>query len=202
MDVDRQPPSGVVTFVLTDVVGSTKLWDSVPTEMAVALDLHDQVVAAAVERHDGLVLKHRGEGDSALLRVRAAQRCRPGGLRRPARPRCAGVAAGGPDPGAHRRAHRRGGLPGRRLPRHDRQPGGPPPRGGGGRRGAPRAPPWPTSWRTTPAPGRRAGLARTGGAARPGATGGGVRARRPRPGVAERHATRTVGREPPQREAS
>jgi class 3 adenylate cyclase len=66
MDVERQPPSGVVTFVLTDVVGSTKLWDSVPTEMAVALALHDGVVAAAIERHGGLVLKHRGEGDSTF----------------------------------------------------------------------------------------------------------------------------------------
>jgi class 3 adenylate cyclase len=66
MDLDRQPPSGVVTFVLTDVVGSTKLWDAVPAEMAVALELHNPVVVAAVERHDGLVLKHRGEGDSTF----------------------------------------------------------------------------------------------------------------------------------------
>ena len=39
----RELPSGVVTFVLTDVEGSTGLWESDPDAMAVALARHDAV---------------------------------------------------------------------------------------------------------------------------------------------------------------
>lgn len=59
-------PSGIVTFLLTDVVGSTKLWDSKPALMAEALVRHDNLMAAAVERHSGHLLKSRGEGDSTF----------------------------------------------------------------------------------------------------------------------------------------
>ena len=59
-------PSGVVTFLLTDVVGSTQLWDRHPAEMADALAMHDEIIRNAVATHDGRVLKARGEGDSTF----------------------------------------------------------------------------------------------------------------------------------------
>jgi class 3 adenylate cyclase/tetratricopeptide (TPR) repeat protein len=59
-------PTGDVTFLLTDVVGSTALWEEAPDAMAVALPRHDALIAAAVERNRGLVLKSRGEGDSTF----------------------------------------------------------------------------------------------------------------------------------------
>ncbi len=62
----RMLPSGVVTFVLSDVVGSTRLWESAPAAMERALARHDKIVASAIESFGGLVLKARGEGDSTF----------------------------------------------------------------------------------------------------------------------------------------
>jgi predicted ATPase/class 3 adenylate cyclase/DNA-binding CsgD family transcriptional regulator len=59
-------PSGVVTFVLSDIVGSTRLWESAPARMESALARHDEIVTAAVAAHNGVVLKARGEGDSTF----------------------------------------------------------------------------------------------------------------------------------------
>ena len=55
-------PSGTVTFMFTDVEGSTALWDRAPTEMAVALARHDDIVRAAVTAHDGFVFATVGDG--------------------------------------------------------------------------------------------------------------------------------------------
>jgi predicted ATPase/class 3 adenylate cyclase len=57
-------PSGTPTFLLTDVEGSTTLWERDPEAMRASLARHDALVTAGVERHDGAVVKSRGEGDS------------------------------------------------------------------------------------------------------------------------------------------
>jgi class 3 adenylate cyclase len=74
-------PSGVVTFVLTDIVGSTELWEREPAAMAAALTRHEAIVAAAVGAEGGILLRSKGEGDStfsvfvrATDAVRAAHR--------------------------------------------------------------------------------------------------------------------------------
>jgi class 3 adenylate cyclase/DNA-binding SARP family transcriptional activator len=59
-------PSGVVTFLLTDIVGSTQLWETDATAMAAALERHDALVAAAVARAGGHLIKARGEGDATF----------------------------------------------------------------------------------------------------------------------------------------
>lgn len=59
-------PSGLVTFLLTDVEGSTRSWEQDPTSMLEAMARHDALVAEAIEGHGGLLLKTRGEGDSAF----------------------------------------------------------------------------------------------------------------------------------------
>ncbi len=59
-------PTGTVTFLLTDIVGSTELWDDRPEAMARAVKAHEDLIERAVTEHDGTFLKHRGEGDSTL----------------------------------------------------------------------------------------------------------------------------------------
>ena len=55
-------PSGTVTFVFTDVEGSTRLWEEHPVGMQDALARHDAIVTGAVESHSGHVVKGAGDG--------------------------------------------------------------------------------------------------------------------------------------------
>ena len=57
-------PTGTVTFLFTDIVGSTGLWDKDPDSMHQALVRHDDLVNAGVEQHQGVLVRPRGEGDS------------------------------------------------------------------------------------------------------------------------------------------
>lgn len=59
-------PTGVLTFCLTDIVGSTSKWESRPGDMARSLAVHDDIVGAAAERHGGRFLEAQGEGDSTV----------------------------------------------------------------------------------------------------------------------------------------
>jgi DNA-binding SARP family transcriptional activator len=74
-DVPSPPtdlPSGVVTFLLTDIEGSSGLWEADPGGMAAALDLHDELIAHSMEAHGGRLLKMKGEGDSTVTAFRRA----------------------------------------------------------------------------------------------------------------------------------
>jgi class 3 adenylate cyclase len=57
-------PTGTVTFLFTDVEGSTRLWEEHPDAMRAALARHDAVVESLAEQHHGCVVRPRGEGDS------------------------------------------------------------------------------------------------------------------------------------------
>lgn len=57
-------PSGTITFLFTDVVGSTATWEASPKEMSRAMRLHDAIVEAAVQGGGGALVRPRGEGDS------------------------------------------------------------------------------------------------------------------------------------------
>lgn len=59
-------PVGTVTFLFTDMEGSTRAWESHPAEMAAALTKHDRIVAACVAGHQGCIILERGEGDSVF----------------------------------------------------------------------------------------------------------------------------------------
>lgn len=70
-NIDTSPdagglPVGTLTFVLTDIEGSTKLWDDDPVAMAAARQQHDALIADAVAAHGGSLVKSKGEGDSTL----------------------------------------------------------------------------------------------------------------------------------------
>lgn len=59
-------PSGVVTFLLTDIERSTALWEQDAEGMDRALRAHDAMLASVVEANRGVLLKSRGEGDSTF----------------------------------------------------------------------------------------------------------------------------------------
>jgi predicted ATPase/class 3 adenylate cyclase len=60
-------PSGTVTFLFTDLAVSTRLWDTEPDAMRVAMARHDDLLRAAIESHDGHVVKGRGDGVHAVF---------------------------------------------------------------------------------------------------------------------------------------
>ena len=60
-------PSGVVTFLFTDVEGSTRRWEADADAMRVALAAHDLVLRGAIEAHGGWLFKHTGDGVCAAF---------------------------------------------------------------------------------------------------------------------------------------
>jgi predicted ATPase/class 3 adenylate cyclase len=60
-------PSGTVTFLFTDLEGSTRLWEEHPTAMQAALAHHDKLVREAIESHNGHVVKFTGDGFHAAF---------------------------------------------------------------------------------------------------------------------------------------
>jgi predicted ATPase/class 3 adenylate cyclase len=66
-------PSGTVTFLFTDLEGSTRLWEQHRAAMRPALERHDAILRDAVERHHGVVVKTTGDGLHGVFRsTRAA----------------------------------------------------------------------------------------------------------------------------------
>ncbi|MGQ0467052.1 MAG: ATP-binding protein [Sporichthyaceae bacterium] len=59
-------PTGTVTFLLTDIEGSTPRWDLDPTAMAPAVARHLEILDAAVLGHAGVRPMEQGEGDSMV----------------------------------------------------------------------------------------------------------------------------------------
>src|ERR1051325_11016939 len=57
-------PTGTVTFLLTDIEGSTRLWEQHPDAMRQAMSRHDTLIEECVQQHNGTVVRPRGEGDS------------------------------------------------------------------------------------------------------------------------------------------
>jgi class 3 adenylate cyclase len=59
-------PTGTVTFLLTDIEGSTRLWEQQPAAMRESLARHDALLTAGIQQFGGAVVKSRGEGDSVF----------------------------------------------------------------------------------------------------------------------------------------
>jgi class 3 adenylate cyclase len=62
----RGLPVGTITFLLTDVEGSSRHWEADPAAAA-ALSRHEEIIADCVTRHGGARPVEQGEGDSSLL---------------------------------------------------------------------------------------------------------------------------------------
>lgn len=57
-------PSGTLTFLFTDMEGSTRLWERYPDKMSTAMMRHDTLIESAVALYGGVLVRPRGEGDS------------------------------------------------------------------------------------------------------------------------------------------
>jgi len=66
MDIVR-PPSGTVTFLFSDIEGSTPLWEEHRLSMETALLRHDAIMRAAIETHKGYVFKTVGDAFCAAF---------------------------------------------------------------------------------------------------------------------------------------
>ena len=60
-------PSGVVTFLFTDIEGSTRRWEADADAMRAALVAHDKVLRSAIETHEGFLFSHTGDGVAAAF---------------------------------------------------------------------------------------------------------------------------------------
>jgi predicted ATPase/class 3 adenylate cyclase/Tfp pilus assembly protein PilF len=65
-------PTGTVTFLFTDIEGSTKLWERSPKAMQTALARHDKILRDAVEKRDGYVFKTVGDAFCCVFRTASA----------------------------------------------------------------------------------------------------------------------------------
>jgi class 3 adenylate cyclase len=57
----------VVTFLFTDIEGSTRRWEADAEGMQVELVAHDFVLREAIEAHGGFLFKHTGDGVCAAF---------------------------------------------------------------------------------------------------------------------------------------
>lgn len=67
-------PTGIVTFLFTDLEGSTRLWEEQPGAMRDALAQHDAILSEAIEAHHGAVFSKMGDGMAAAFEL-AADAC-------------------------------------------------------------------------------------------------------------------------------
>jgi predicted ATPase/class 3 adenylate cyclase/DNA-binding CsgD family transcriptional regulator len=65
-DSVRRLPSGTVTFLLTDLEGSARLWEHSAADAAVAVARHYELLDAAIAAHGGARPLEQGEGDSVV----------------------------------------------------------------------------------------------------------------------------------------
>ena len=59
-------PTGTVTFLLTDVEGSTRAFETDAAGAAAAIARHYELIGEAVDRHGGVRPVEQGEGDSVV----------------------------------------------------------------------------------------------------------------------------------------
>ena len=59
-------PAGTVTFLLTDIEGSSRLWANAPTAMPDAIARHDEILDEVIARHRGVRPVEQGEGESVV----------------------------------------------------------------------------------------------------------------------------------------
>ncbi len=62
-------PTGTVTFLFTDIEGSTRLWETQHATMVQALAHHDAIMREAIESNDGHLVKTTGDGALAVFAI-------------------------------------------------------------------------------------------------------------------------------------
>jgi predicted ATPase/class 3 adenylate cyclase/Tfp pilus assembly protein PilF len=61
------PPTGTVTFLFTDIEGSTRLWENDPEAMQAALARHDEILVGTIDDNEGYVFKTVGDAFCAAF---------------------------------------------------------------------------------------------------------------------------------------
>jgi predicted ATPase/class 3 adenylate cyclase len=61
-------PGGTITFLCTDIAGSSQLWEQHPEAMRLALARHDTILRETIAAHEGIVFKSGGDGVYAAFR--------------------------------------------------------------------------------------------------------------------------------------
>ncbi|OBF28372.1 cyclase [Mycobacterium sp. ACS1612] len=69
MAVDQapHPSSALLTFLFTDIEGSTRRWEVDPKAMRGALAVHDELLGRVVDEHGGHLFSHTGDGVCAAF---------------------------------------------------------------------------------------------------------------------------------------
>ena len=60
-------PAEILTFLFSDLVESTFLWEKYPEAMQVALSRHDQILRDSIGQHGGKIVKSTGDGVMAVF---------------------------------------------------------------------------------------------------------------------------------------
>ncbi|MGH6611053.1 MAG: tetratricopeptide repeat protein [Burkholderiaceae bacterium] len=61
------PEQSAVTFLFTDIEGSTRLWEQEHERMPAVMARHDAISREVIERHQGTIVKMRGDGVHAAF---------------------------------------------------------------------------------------------------------------------------------------
>ncbi len=61
------PPSGTVTFLFTDIEGSTKIAQKYPDQWEALRERHHAILHSAIESHDGIIFQDMGDGFCAAF---------------------------------------------------------------------------------------------------------------------------------------
>jgi class 3 adenylate cyclase len=94
-DAEVRAPSGIVTFLFTDIEGSTRRWEADADGMRSALSTHDDMMREIVADHNGRLFKHTGDGVcAAFASPRAAVDAAVGAQRALELPVRMGIATG------------------------------------------------------------------------------------------------------------
>ena len=102
------PPTGTVTFLFTDIEGSTQRWERQRAAMERALARHDAILRGGVEAHGGYIFKTAGDAFGAAFAsageavARGASSCNGRWRRRTGPPSARLRAASRPDGAAYR----------------------------------------------------------------------------------------------------
>jgi predicted ATPase/class 3 adenylate cyclase len=69
MKSPSSPPTGTITFLFTDIEGSTALWDRAPEAMTESLAEHDRRIISIVDRHHGYIFTTAGDSFAVAFRT-------------------------------------------------------------------------------------------------------------------------------------
>ena|SRR6185312_10883570 len=64
-------PTGTVTFLITDLEGSTRMWEQFPDAMRAAMVRHDELLQRAIATHRGYLFSRMGDGMAAAFATAA-----------------------------------------------------------------------------------------------------------------------------------